>query len=275
MSSIAPDLPISAVAAATGVTIPSLRSWELRFGFPEPERLPSGHRRYSALQVQQIRQVLADREAGLSLEAAISRVQATSERVERSIFAGLRRRWPELPAHVLSKRAMLAISRAIEDECCAQADRPVLIGTFQEERFYRQSEARWRELARTAELAIAFGDFRRDRLSPRGVVELALAHDAPLRREWAVVCDAPNAAACLAGFERPGHRGADRERRFEAVWSVDPVIVRDAAEIAVGLASVLPSGICPPLDHRPFSDAAANLRRASALTNRIVADLDI
>ena len=109
---------------------------------------------------------------------------------------------------MLTKRAMLAISRAIEDECCAQAERPVLIGAFQEQRFFHHSEPRWRELARTAELAIAFADFPHDRLDHLGLLELTLADDAPLRREWAVVCDAPNAAACLAGVERPGQRAA-------------------------------------------------------------------
>ena len=55
----------------------------------------------------------------MSLEAAIARCCPKVDRIEPSIFAGLRRRWPALPVHQLSKRAMLAISRAIEDECCA------------------------------------------------------------------------------------------------------------------------------------------------------------
>ena len=268
------DLTISAVATATGLTIAGLRAWELRYQFPAPARLPSGHRRYSARDVDQIRQVLRDRESGLSLEAAIARTQSHDEHVELSIFAGLRRRRPELPVHVLSKRALLAISHAIEDECCAQAERPVLIGSFQRQRFYEQSRRRWRELARTADVAIVFADFGRDRIHRRGVIEIALAEDAMLRREWAVVCDSPNAAACVAGFERPGSEAADDDRRFEAVWSVDPVIVRDAAEIGIALAgladrevTVLPRSWAP-------TDMAATLRRATAVTNRIVADLD-
>ena len=273
MSRIVADLTISAVAAETDVTIPVLRSWEQRYGFPVPARQPSGHRRYSARDVEQIRQVLRDRAAGMSLEAAIARVRSIGERVEPSIFAGLRRRWPELPVHVLSKQAMLAISRAIEDECCAQADRPVLIGSFQRRRFYRQSEARWRELARTAEMAVVFADFATGR-ARHGLVEVPLADDAPLRREWAVVCDAPDAAAVLAGVERPGQRGADADRRFEAVWSVDPAIVRGAAELAAALARSADGGIDVPLPPRPSTDLTATLRRATAVTNRVVAELD-
>jgi DICT domain-containing protein len=268
------DLAIGAVAEQAQVSVPVLRSWELRYGFPTPVRLPSGHRRYSAEHVEQIRQVLRDREAGMSLDAAIARARSSAERIEPSIFAGLRRRWPELPVHTLSKRAMLAISRAIEDECCAQAARPVLIGSFQRERFYRQSEPRWRELARTAASAVVFADFSTpSRRRARRPVEVPLGDDAPLRREWAVVCDAPDAAACVAGFERPRRRPAD-ERVFEAVWSVDPGVVRDATTIGAALARGADEAVEVPVGRQPPTDFPAALSRATAVTNRIVAYLD-
>jgi DICT domain-containing protein len=270
----APALTISAVADETEVSEAVLRSWEQRHGFPQPVRLPSGHRRYSADDVERIRQVVRDRNAGMSLDAAIARVMARSDRAEPSIFAGLRRRWAELPSHRLSKRAMLAISRAIEDECCAQAERPLLIGSFQRERFYRDSEARWRELARTAEATYVFADFRSNRLRRRGPTELALPDDAPLLREWAVVCDAPDAAACLAGFERPGPRDGT-PRSFEAVWSVNPDVVRDAAGLGAALARRRDLTVELPERGHPATDASSMVRRATALTNRIVAYLDV
>lgn len=272
MSSNRADLTISAVAELTGVGVPVLRSWEQRHGFPVPERLPSGHRRYTPDHVEQIRAVNRDRAAGMSLEAAIANAASRIGRHESSIFAGLRRRWPDLPVHVLSKRAMLAISRAIEDECCAQADRPVLLAAFQRQRFFQASEPRWRELARTAAVAIVFADFPRDRIRRRGPIELALPDDAPLRREWAVVCDAPDAAACLAGFERPAAAG--EPRRFEAVWSVNPAVVRDAAEIGAALARARPEPVDVPAPARRATDTDAVLRRATAVTNRVIAYLD-
>jgi DNA-binding transcriptional MerR regulator len=60
-------LTIRDVARRTGVESATLRMWEQRHGFPEPERLPSGHRRYSNLDVELIGQVVRDRESGLSL----------------------------------------------------------------------------------------------------------------------------------------------------------------------------------------------------------------
>src|SRR4051812_46463721 len=123
MSRSSAHLTIGAVAEQTGVSVAVLRSWEQRHGFPAPMRLASGHRRYTLEQVEEVRRVLRDRNAGMSLDAAIAGVAGRAARVEPSIFAGLRRTWGELPVHELSKRAMLAVSRAIEDECCAQADR--------------------------------------------------------------------------------------------------------------------------------------------------------
>lgn len=37
---------IGALSKASGVPVATLRTWERRYGFPEPVRLPSGHRRY-------------------------------------------------------------------------------------------------------------------------------------------------------------------------------------------------------------------------------------
>jgi MerR family transcriptional regulator, light-induced transcriptional regulator len=276
MSRFGSDLTIGAVAAQTNVSVATLRAWEHRHGFPRPERLASGHRRFSARQVDQIRQVLRDRDSGWSLEAAIARLRTTEQRSELSIFAGLRRR-DELAVHVLSQRAMLAISRAIEDECCAQAERPLLIGSFQRERFYRRSERRWRDLSRTAAAAIVLADFPRSRVRRRWPIEVALPPDAPLLREWAVVCDAPDAAACVAGVERPPIGRAGRDRRFEVVWSADPEVVRDATELGLRIAGPLGGALAVAVSRlraRAPADPVAMLHRATALTNRIVAYLD-
>lgn len=46
--------PMGAVTRRTGLSDHTLRAWERRFGFPKPIRLPSGHRRYTGQQVQQL-----------------------------------------------------------------------------------------------------------------------------------------------------------------------------------------------------------------------------
>ena len=62
-----------------------------------------------------------------------------------------------------------------------------------------------------------------------------MPYDSALHREWFVICDAVDAAACLVGTERLTTRRLGPRRTFEAVWSVDPAVVRSAAELADSL----------------------------------------
>ncbi len=50
-------LAIGDVAAATGLTVETIRIWERRYGRPKGIRLPSGHRRYSDADVRWLRRV--------------------------------------------------------------------------------------------------------------------------------------------------------------------------------------------------------------------------
>lgn len=50
-------LTIGALAAATGMSIETIRTWERRYGFPRAERKPSGHRVYALETVARLRRV--------------------------------------------------------------------------------------------------------------------------------------------------------------------------------------------------------------------------
>lgn len=269
-------LTIGALAERTGVPQATLRSWESRYGFPTPSRLPGGHRRYTEADVAAVLDVLRHRRSGLALEVAVRQVAAGGAG-SGSVYAEVRQHHPGLPVQLVSHRAMLALSRAVEDECCAQATRPVLFASFQRRRFYHASYVRWTELARTARTAVVFADFADPRPpEPARPVEVAVPYDAALNREWTVVCDAPDRPACLVGWERPGE-AEDSARRFEAFWSVDPQVVRDTARIAAGLADGYRPGWRPPGGDL-FADvpapASEDLRRSSALMTRVVGYLD-
>ena len=231
-------LSIREVADITGVTSATLRMWETRYGFPSPDRLASGHRRYSSQEVERVVQVLRDRDSGMSLQAAIERRRSSAPRPERSVYAGMRRRRPDLHPYLLPKRTLIGLSHAIEDECYVRGERPLLFGSFQREQHYREAERRWRDIARTAELVVAFADFDERRDPPGGPIELPIRSDQPLSREWALVCEGRDYSACLTAWERPGQDGiADSERIFETIWTVDADVVRDAMRIVLDLAA--------------------------------------
>jgi DNA-binding transcriptional MerR regulator/methylmalonyl-CoA mutase cobalamin-binding subunit len=50
-------LSIGALARATGIPVETLRTWESRYGFPLPERRPSGHRVYPVSTVPRLRRI--------------------------------------------------------------------------------------------------------------------------------------------------------------------------------------------------------------------------
>jgi DNA-binding transcriptional MerR regulator/methylmalonyl-CoA mutase cobalamin-binding subunit len=50
-------LSIGALSRATGIPVETLRTWESRYGFPVPERRPSGHRLYPLSIVPRLRRI--------------------------------------------------------------------------------------------------------------------------------------------------------------------------------------------------------------------------
>jgi len=269
-----PVLTIGELSERTGVAAATLRSWEQRYGFPAPARQGGGHRRYDDSQVAQVVEVARLRQAGLPVRTAIATARESGAPPARSFFAALRSTGAGLRSHTLGKPALQAVTSAIEDECLAQARRPVLIGAFQRARFFRQSEARWRELARTAEQSVVFADFDGAGTPAGHPVEVPLAVDSPVRREWVLVCDAPGFSACVAGWELPSPPGsADHDRRFETVWTLDPGAVRAATRVGIALLQESDPGLADTVASSLATGtgpASPDLERATALFARIV-----
>ncbi len=277
MSDPQDGLSIGELERQTGVPAATLRSWEDRYGFPRPQRLEGGHRRYGQADAALIEEVLRLRASGMSLQAAIAQAAARGAEAELSVFAGLRRRHPGLMPLELSKASLLAITRAMEDECCARAERAALFAGFQRERFYRQSGERWGELARTARVAVIFADFDESSGPDTTPLTVRIPADAPLRREWFVVCAAPDYPAFISAWEYPGQAGVpDSRRRFEALWSVDPSVIRDAALICAQITRLLSPGLGYLVEDLPNEapPASPDLRRAMSLFNRMAGYLD-
>lgn len=264
------NLTIREIAAASGVREATLRMWEARHGFPAPDRLPSGHRRYSERDLEQVRAVLRARGEGVSLPTAIAAARRLGEEPRPSVFRALRDRFPELQPHVLPRRVLVHLSHAIEDESAQAADRPLIFACFQREPFYRREEARWRALARVAERAVVLADFPHVRTPADGPAEIPIGVREALAREWVLVCDGPRFAACLVAWERPR---IDGERRFETIWTVDPAVVREAAraccELVARAAPELVDGLRERLAGTP-APGGERVRAAVELSTRML-----
>jgi len=256
-------LTIGEVAERTGARAGTLREWERRHGFPDPVRLPSGHRRYTEQQVAQIRDVLRRQQAGSSLPAAISHALATQPS-SASLFAAVASVSSHRPQRV-SRRAMLALSRSIEDASASAGGPQQVVGSFQHRRIYDGCARRWRELARGADVALAFADF--DEVGRReSLIEIPIAPASPLHREWAVVIAGESFAACLVGWQ-----WSAGQSDFEAIWSVEGVVVAAAIQRAIDVARAWDPNLQFP--DAVTSDAAD--RSAQAMLARVVNHLDV
>ena len=273
------DMTIKQVAEKTGLAPGTIRMWEHRYGFPEPKRSESGYRNYSDLDVDRIRSVVAYRDRGLSVPASIERALATRSPLESSIYAAVATAEGAPKPQVLRKSTLHALSRAMEHEALAQGTKSICFGAFQHEGFYRPVEQRYRQIARTADATVVFADFKKVTDSGKGKpIEVPIGANDALGNEWIVIVDSPGYSACLLAWEQPGENGRggprDSQRRFESLWTVDPKIVRRAAEVAAKLAArnheALGERLEDMLAARPLN-AENQTAALTALTNRIVA----
>jgi MerR family transcriptional regulator, light-induced transcriptional regulator len=268
-------LSIGELARQTGVNPTTLRSWEKRFGFPTPTRVASGQRRYGELDVAAVRDVTTARSAGMTLEAAIARIRDTSRVQVLSFFAGLRL-GDDHRTQIISKQTMLALSHALEDECYLHGDGQILIGAFQQTRFYRASAGRWARLARSAGQTVVFADFQCSRVPPTRPAEIPIPRRSPLEAEWVIASLGHEHAALLVGRELPEPHLEQRDRQFQATWSAEPALVRHALSIAISIcrttspdvASALATVLATP---RPEQ---VNVTFLASLTNRMIGYLD-
>ncbi len=307
------SMTIGELAEITGVRTATLRAWEKRHAFPVPERRPSGHRRYTVAHVDAVRQVLRRQQEGVRLDVAIAEVLAEDEAAGRaagarppvpgrhSVYAAVRRHQPGLVPHRLSKPTLLALSWAIEDEFCSRAMSPHLFGSFQLDSYFRAARARWDDLARGAATCTVLADFsgtgpdepargaepdepdepdEPGRAGGRvGVPRTVhLPPDAPLRREWAVVCDADDLPAVLTAWELPGQGEVpSRDRLFEAVWTIDRRASRAAARVCAEAAqeagAAWAGDLVDTLAPEP-GPSHADLDALTSMFNRMVAYVD-
>jgi DICT domain-containing protein len=278
-SPMAEGLSIREVAEQTGLAPGTIRMWEQRHGFPSPRRTASGYRRYEPEDVATLRRARAHRQRGLSVGAALERARETGGASDHpSIYAAVATTDHGARPQVLRKSTLIALSRAIEHELLARAAAPVLFAAFQRESFYRALEPRYRRMASNADAATVFADFPTLRRPSGAPVEVPIAEGVALANEWAVIVDAPGYAACLLAWEQPDAIEAegpqDRDRRFEAIWTIDARATRRAAQVAARLAgdADAPYGrrLAELLADRPLA-MEQPAPALTALTNRLLA----
>ncbi len=136
------------------------------------------------------------------------------------------------------KSSLTALSHAMEDLVLNDSDTPLVIASFQRERFYRQESHRYKRIARKSNqvyvLAAPETDFSNGSVDYETV---AFEPDDALAQEWHLVIIAKHYASCLICREKSlasnGKQGAvvDTNRRFEGIWTFDRSVTQAAGKI--------------------------------------------
>ncbi len=101
---------IGALSRLTGVPVETLRTWEARYGFPIPERKPSGHRMYPLSNVPRLQRIAE----ALSRGYRAGDVVPASEDALSGLLAGSRSPAPRITRPAQSSDAGPDLVRAVE-----------------------------------------------------------------------------------------------------------------------------------------------------------------
>ncbi|MCY7324169.1 MAG: GAF domain-containing protein [Phormidesmis sp. CAN_BIN36] len=160
--------------------------------------------------------------------------------ISESVLEELLKALPQVRPQIYFKSSLTALSHAMEDQVLAGVDRPLVIASFQRERFYRQEAHRYLRIAERTDqvyvLAAPETDFS-DRSQDYETIAFEPA-DA-LSQEWHLVVLGEHYASCLICRERqqpdpPANvqdLHIDQSRRFEGIWTFDRQIVCESATL--------------------------------------------
>lgn len=164
--------------------------------------------------------------------------------IQTSILEELLQSSPQLRPQLYFKSSLTALSHAMEDQVLAGGSQPpLIIASFQRERFYRQEAHRYERIAAiTPHVYVLAAPETSFTNASREYETIAFNPDDQLSQEWHLVVIGQQYSTCLICQERQtpaaGQESAqqllvamDQTRRFEGIWTFDRQASCRAAEI--------------------------------------------
>ncbi|MGF1539212.1 MAG: DICT sensory domain-containing protein [Pleurocapsa sp.] len=144
------------------------------------------------------------------------------------------------------KSSLTALSHAMEDLVLTDSDRPLVIASFQRERYYRQEAHRYRRIAQKTDQVYVLAAPEAEFTNSSDVYEtIAFESDDALALEWHLVVVGQNYSSCLVCHEKIAHQeetkatsAMDTNRRFEGIWTFDRNVSLQAATILLDRIAV-------------------------------------
>ncbi len=146
---------------------------------------------------------------------------------------------------VYYKNTLVALCHALEDHILKDDGQPLVIAAFQQGKWYLQEAERYADIAKhSAEIVImaasdaAFAEHSTSLLPNVDLV--ALDPGDPVAQEWHLIILSPNYTAMVicqelseADYGSTGQPASDVERKFYGLWTFEPELVQETAELAI------------------------------------------
>ncbi|MEH2378899.1 MAG: DICT sensory domain-containing protein [Nostoc sp.] len=146
---------------------------------------------------------------------------------------------------VYYKNTLVALCHALEDHILTDDGTPLVISAFQRGKWYLQEAQRYADIAQRSReiviMAAAESGFAEHPTSQLPNVDLvALDRIDPVAQEWHLIILSPNYTAMVicqelseADYGSTGVPTSDLERKFYGLWTFEPELVQETAEIAI------------------------------------------
>ncbi len=156
-----------------------------------------------------------------------------------SVVTELLTAFPQWRTQMYFKSSLTALSHAMEDQVLASDEQPLIIASFQKERFYRQEAHRYQRIGKLSPHVYVLAAPETEFSSMSDVYEkVAFPQEDALSQEWHLVVIAKNYANCLICREkthlpktRVEETAMDNSRRFEGIWTFDRQVSQKAGAI--------------------------------------------
>jgi len=157
-----------------------------------------------------------------------------------SVLTQLLEAFPNWRPQMYFKSSLTALSHAMEDLVLAGEEHPLVIATFQKERFYRQETQRYKRIAQKSQQVYVLASPETEFSNFSGAYEMvAFEPTDALTQEWHLVVIGQTFTSCLSCRERTNQDSqsktalgtSDNNRRFEGIWTCERKLSQQVAQI--------------------------------------------
>ncbi|MEA5578012.1 DICT sensory domain-containing protein [Anabaena sp. UHCC 0451] len=211
--------------------------------------------------------------------------------ISTSVLSDLLQSLPHLRPQLYFKASLTALSHAMEDQVLAVTlDQPLIIASFQRERFYRQEAHRYQRLSQRSNQIYVLSAPETEFVNSSEYYEkVAFEPDDALSQEWHLVVVADNYTTCLVCRESVGSIAKNQElpeiipsldmdtaRRFEGIWTSEREVSLKAAELILDRIQVYRPDLADKINQarRRFGIGKGKRNSKAVSLNEYACDID-